>query len=109
MRYLDKVKLLKDYGEKAQTGDVGVIWLPEIRDNTFFVMFDKTKSDEPYDPVYYSVNIADIELVEEYGLTNEQISQDLPSDEPWLCIVEDGYIKNLNGEKKNKIAYDYDS
>lgn len=28
--------------------------------------------------------------------------------EKW-CIVEDGFIKNLNGDKKNKIAYDYES
>lgn len=27
----------------------------------------------------------------------------------WWCKVEDGYIVNLKGEKKNKTPYDYDS
>ncbi len=113
MRYLDTVRITKEKPEYAEiglhAGDTCVIWLPEIRDNTFLVMVDSTAPDEPYDPEYYCVNVADLELVEEYGLTNEQIAKSLPSDQPWWCIVEDGFIKNLKGEKKNKIAYDYDS
>lgn len=35
---------------------------------------------------------------------DEVILSDLPGYDPnWLCKVEDGYIKNLKGEKKNKI------
>ena len=28
---------------------------------------------------------------------------------PPLTLYDDGYIKNFNGKKKNKIPYDYDS
>ena len=43
-------------------------------------------------------------------MTDEAILEDLPNHDPeWWCKVEDGYIWNLKGEKKNKIPYDYDS
>jgi len=36
--------------------------------------------------------------------------EDLPGNDPnWWCKVEDGYITNLKGERKNKIPYDYNS
>ena len=114
IRYLDKIRVIqnrKNYEkENVHLGDIGTIWLPEIRYNKFYVMFDSNESDfKLYDCWYCEIDVADIELVEEYGLTNEEIAEDLPSNEPWWCIVEDGFIKNLKGEKKNKIAYDYDS
>jgi len=114
MKYLDRVKVInmetKYENDGVKLGDIGTIWLPEIRFNKFYVMFDNNESDfKLYDCWYCEIDVADIELVEGYGLTNEEIAKDLPSDEPWWCIVEDGFIKNLKGEKKNKIAYDYDS
>ena len=42
--------------------------------------------------------------------SDKEILEDLPKQNPkWWCKVEDGYIMNLLGEKKNKIAYDYNS
>ena len=41
---------------------------------------------------------------------SEDILEDLPDHDPaWWCKVEDGYILNLKGERKNKIPYDYNS
>jgi len=113
MKYLDKVKVInmrKEYVEEGvKLNDIGTIWLPEIRYNTFFIMFDDAEdSDTYFEPRYCEMYVGDLELVEDYGLTNEEIAKDLPSNEPWWCIVEDGFIKNLKGERKNKIAYDYD-
>jgi len=109
MKYLDKVMLINDNYEKIGlfSGDIGTIWLPEIRDKTFYVLFMKENTDDNF--IDTSIKIQDLKLVESSKLTNEQIAKDLPSNEPWWCIVEDGFIKNLKGEKKNKIAYDYDS
>lgn len=40
----------------------------------------------------------------------KMILDELPKNNPkWWCKVEDGFIVNLLGEKKNKIAYDYNS
>ena len=42
--------------------------------------------------------------------TDEMIYEELPSqDKRWWCKVEDGYIINLLGEKKNKEPYKYNS
>ncbi len=114
IKYLDKVRVLKDNENYKKSnvfaGDVGVVWLPEIRDNTFYVMFENGEQDfDKLDCVETCIKIEDLELVEDYGLTNEQIAESLPSDELWWCVVEDGFIKNIKGEKKNKIPFDYDS
>ena len=43
-------------------------------------------------------------------LTDDDILEDLPQNAPrWWCKVEDGYILNLLGEKKNKEPYKYNS
>ena len=45
-----------------------------------------------------------------FPLNDEDILEDLPAHNPdWWCRVEDGYILNLKGERKNKIPYDYNS
>ncbi|MBR1925707.1 MAG: hypothetical protein IJ837_02505 [Clostridia bacterium] len=111
MKYFDKVKVIRNNEEYNKAGiyagDVGIIWIAEIRDNTFFVLFDNDSENEWYKEA--CIKIEDLELVENGNATNEEIAEDLPSDEPWWCIVEDGFIKNLKGEKKNKIPYDYNS
>jgi len=114
MKYLDTVRLIRDKPEYAEeglhAGDTCVIWLPEIRDNLFYVFYDNKETDyEKYECWETCVDVADVELVEDYGLTDAEVAEALPSDEPWWCIVEDGFIKNALGEKKNKVAYDYDS
>lgn len=51
-----------------------------------------------------------VTLVASRGPSDEDILEDLPGHDPaWWCKVEDGYILNLKGERKNKIPYDYDS
>ena len=48
--------------------------------------------------------VGDIETVEDGHYTDEIILKDLPKQNPkWWCKVENGYIINLLGEKKNKI------
>ncbi len=93
-----------------------------IRDNNFLVIFidpkfkDKTiiwteeLMDNVNDDIIIPIEIKDLELVQDEGTTDEELINDLPKNDPhWWCKVEDGYILNLKGEKKNKIAYDYDS
>ena len=44
------------------------------------------------------------------SVTDDDILEDLPQhDTRWWCKVEDGYILNLLGEKKNKEPYKYNS
>ncbi len=128
MKYEDDVRVIKDkekYKNLGITkGMVGYISLPEIRNNTFFVCFIdenfKLHENEPewfqkhYDEIkddkLCEIKIQDLELINDNGLTDEEILKSLPKHNPkWWCKVEDGYIMNLLGEKKNKIPYDYDS
>ncbi len=112
MKYLDKVKVIKlrerYKSDKITLGEIGVIWEAEIRDNCFYVAFE---TGDEYDWYKYScIEVEDIELMEEYGCTDDMILDALPKNDPrWWCKVEDGYIMNLLGEKKNKIPYKYDS
>ena len=52
MKFLDKVKVinLKESYEKenVKLNDVGVIWEAEIRDNSFYVMFDDNSDEKFY-------------------------------------------------------------
>lgn len=112
MKYLDRVKivnLVKKYeNDKINLGEIGTIIEPMIRDNTFYVVFDNNSNGKWYK--YCDINIEDLKLVKENGTTDEEILQSLPKHNPkWWCKVEDGYILNLLGERKNKIPYDYDS
>ena len=113
MKYLDMVKVINDkqdykkYG--VSKGMVGMLTDPEIRGTDFFVVFSYTYFTDKED-VYIPVFIGDLEVVEDGKATDEQILNDLPKNNPkWWCKVEDGYIMNLLGEKKNKIPYDYNS
>ena len=56
------------------------------------------------------INVSDLELVKDNKITDSAILEALPKKNPkWWCKVENGYIINLLGEKKNKIPYDYNS
>jgi len=112
MKYMDKVKVItqKDKYKKnnISIGEIGTIINAEIRDNDFYVVFDNNNEFDWYK--YCEINVGDLELVEDGKYTDQQILQDLPRQNPaWWCKVENGYIKNLLGDKKNKIPYDYNS
>lgn len=112
MKYLDKVKVITDketYKKNdIKKGEIGTIWLPEIRDNSFYIAFETGEINNWYK--YANIKIEDLELVEEGIATDKEILDSLPKNNPqWWCKVETGYIKNLLGENKNKIPYDYKS
>lgn len=112
MKYFDKVKLIRDKKEYKKNnihkGEVGTIFEAEIRDNCFFVLFDNHSDSDWYKDCV--IKIEDLELVSDNHTSDEVILDSLPKNDPrWWCKVEDGFICNLLGEKKNKIAYDYDS
>ena len=123
MKYLDKVKVIMDRDEYAKdkvfSGMIGRISSAEIRDNYFEVMFIDPKTQEPNfdfltvdfsDDFFGEIKIEDLELVEDMHCSDEWLLEALPKNNPnWWCKVEDGYITNLKGEKKNKIPYDYNS
>lgn len=126
MKLFDKIKVLKDckyYNENGvYKGRLGRINSAEIRDNTFEVVFiDKRFFDKNFkwteenmptveDDIFLEMPIEDLEVVEESDVTDEDILESIPlHNKEWWCKVEDGYIKNLLGEKKNKIPYDYNS
>lgn len=111
MKYLDDVRVIvskKKYeNEGVFKGAEGVIIMSEIRKNTFEIAFT---DENGKDYAMMEINVADLELVRDNGLTDEEILKDLPLHDPhWWCKVEDGFILNLLGEKKNKIPYDYNS
>ena len=112
MKYFDKVRITRVDKENERdgirVGEIGLIGEPEIRDNSFFIMIPAT--DLYSDDRFSVVKIKNLELVESAGLTDEEILKDLPKNNPkWWCKVEDGYIVNLLGEKKNKIPFNYES
>lgn len=112
MKLFDKVKILCDkpeyLEENVHKGEIGTIWSAEMRGNTFEVIFDNHDENEWYK--YAVVNIEDMEVVEDGKATDKMILEELPKNNPdWWCKVEDGYILNLKGKRKNKIPYDYDS
>ncbi|MBQ7798032.1 MAG: hypothetical protein IJ371_02810 [Clostridia bacterium] len=126
MKIYDKVKVinLKDaYKEKGITEEmIGTIISPEIRNNKFYVVFIDPKytdanftftdenQEELMDDIFCDIHIKDLELVEIGFATDEMILEELPKNNPnWWCKVEEGFILNLLGEKKNKIPYDYNS
>ncbi|MBQ4558199.1 MAG: hypothetical protein IJA61_02340 [Clostridia bacterium] len=126
MKFLDKVKLIKDNeGLNRQgifKGMIGRICDAEIRDNCFHICFEDqrlfnkkfniTESNmrNLQDDIFAVIKIEDVELVESFNLTDEEILQALPKNNiNWWCKVEDGYILNLKGDKKNKTPYNYNS
>lgn len=109
MKLLDKVMVISDNYQKygIKKGDVGDILCAEIREETFCVYFtDKNGETNDGTPIY----VGDLEVIESRLEDLQSIIEELPLHNPkWWCIVEDGFIKNLLGEKKNKIPYDYRS
>ncbi|MBQ8431041.1 MAG: hypothetical protein IJX26_03800 [Clostridia bacterium] len=108
MKYFDIVKVVVDKKEyrdlEIYEEMCGEITCPEIQDNCFLVHFTIPKN------LWAWINVADLIVVEDGEESDDVILNQLPNKNPvtW-CKVEDGYIINLLGEKKNKIAYDYNS
>ena len=106
MKYLDGIEIITDKYEKfgIPKGTRGAIVLPEIRGNTFECELFNAKEEE------WEIHVADMIVTRESPISNDEIQEDLPKQDPrWWCKVENGFILNLLGEKKNKIPYDYDS
>ena len=56
------------------------------------------------------INVEDLIVIEAGEDDDEFILNSLPNkDQKLWCKVENGFIINLLGEKKNKIAYQYNS
>ena len=111
MKWLDEVRVTVSKPEYEKQGVykgmVGTIIFAWIRDNQFEVVFD---DENGQDFAYPLIFVGDLEVVRSSNITDEGILKDLPKNDPhWWCKVEDGYILNLLGEKKNKIPYDYES
>ena len=116
MKLFDKVRLISDQEkykiDGVKKGDIGTI----IQECLMFTASKIGCFDVEFFPnssttvVYISVDVCDLELVEESSFTDENLLECLPSHDPskW-CKVVDGYIMNLKGEKLNKIPYQYDS
>ena len=107
MKYLDSVKIITDkYKDKGILfGCKGVIISAPIRNNSFEVEVLNVKEVETF-----VFGIEELEVEKESNVTDDDILEDLPQNDPrWWCKVEDGYILNLLGEKKNKEPYKYNS
>ena len=100
MKFLDEVRVINDnyVSEGVKKGDVGTIIFSWIANDCFEVVFSD-HSGKDYAEIL--INVADLELVEDRGLTDEEILKDLPRNNPkcW-CKYEGGNIYNLLGEKK---------
>ena len=127
MKYLDKVKLINDKNYVnlgLKCGRIGRIISAEIRDDEFCVNFiDENfyqhKNDKSWfekhmkelkDDISIPIKIKDLELLEESDITDNDLLEAIPKNNPsWWCKVENGYIINLLGEKKNKTPYNHNS
>ncbi len=110
MKYLDRVKIISNEYEKfgIYYGDEGHILSAEIRDGKF--EFFREDPITFADDINAEIKIEHLKLVKSSDITDNEILNALAGNNPnWWCKVEDGYILNLNGKKKNKIAYKYDS
>ena len=123
MKLFDEVKVINEkerYKEcNIHKGMVGTIIDAEIRFKAFQVIFTDPKTKQPNfdwenerweDDIVEYIDIEDLEVVKESDVTDEYILKNLPKKYPnWYCKVENGYIVNLQGEKLNKVPYDYNS
>ncbi len=112
MKYLDDVQLINERDEYKKegltVGMIGTIINAEIRDTAFFVVFHTNDEKDWYKTC--NIKIVDLQLKKDNNCSDKTILEDLPKQNPnWWCKVENGYILNLKGERKNKIPYDYNS
>ena len=97
MKYLDEIEIISNNYEKAgiPKGTRGTIIMPEIRDLSFECELNC---------------LVDMKVTKVSNISDKIILNALPSNNPkWWCKVEDGFVKNLLGEKKNQIPFEYES
>ena len=124
VKLLDDVVVINDnYKEDGIVkGMIGTIVEADIRWESFYVCFqDQRVYDKEFmknkenifilkNDICLGIKIQDLELIKDNNCSDEVIFNSLPEDHKnhW-CKVEDGFIVNLAGEKKNKTAYKYKS
>ena len=109
MKWLDEVKVLTDKyeNEGVKKGAIGTIIFAWLRNDKYEVVFNNSDGS---DYAEILIHVSDLEVVKSSNMTDMDILEDLPGRNPkWWCKVENGYILNLKGERKNKIPYDYNS
>lgn len=111
MKFLDKVQVIenrKSYQKQNVVKNmIGTIIDAEIRENCFNVVFVDEKAIK--DDILCPIKIKDLIVIEDRKCSDEKILEAIPKqNKSWWCKVEDGYILNLIGERKNKIPYKYD-
>lgn len=123
MKFLDEVKVINDdYKDKGIIqGMRGTIIESDVRWNSFYVCFqDQRVYDKDFmkiegnvfklnDDICIGIKIKDLEVIQESIINDNDIYDNLPENhkDAW-CKVEEGFIINLNGEKKNKKPFHYD-
>ena len=124
MKMLDEVRVTTNKYEKhgIKKGMIGTIIDADIRWNSFYVCFPDQRvydkdfvKDKDYalklsPDICQGIAIGDLEMYKDGHASDQTILASLPDKykNQW-CKVEDGYIININGDKKNKTQYDYDS
>ena len=124
MKLLDEVKVLtEDYKNSGiRKGMIGTIIDADIRWDSFYVCFqDQRIYDKEFmmkgenviklnNDICLGIKIKDLAFIKDGGATDELIMESLPEKhKDWWCKVEEGFIVNLKGERKNKVPYNYDS
>lgn len=105
MKYLDQIEIISNNYEKfgVPKGTKGTIITAEIRNLCFECAVDCSVEILP-------IKIYDLKVIKSSNLLDDAILDALPQNNPhWWCKVEDGFILNLLGKKKNKIAYKFNS
>ena len=124
MKLLDEVRVINNnYEDKGiLQGMIGTIIEADIRWNSFYVCFqDQRVYDKEFmkikdnifklnKDVCLGVRTSDMEVVKQSNVDDNEIYNNLPENHKdcW-CKVEEGFIVNLKGEKKNKKAYHYNT
>ena len=109
MKWLDQVRVTSDAYENVgvKKGAIDTIIFAWMRYDQYEVVFSLPDGRDYADEMIY---LWDLEVVCSSDITDEDILEDLPEHNPkWWCKVENGFILNLCGERKNKIAFDYKS
>ncbi len=124
MKLSDDVKVINDnYASQGiKAGAIGTIIEADIRWDEFFVCFqDQRVYDEEFmknkqnvfklnGDICLGIKIKDLIVVKDGNKGDDYIYDSLPENHKdcW-CKVENGFIINLKGEKKNKTPYKYDT
>lgn len=124
MKLLDDVRVINDNYQKSGVvkNMIGTIIDADIRWNSFYVCFQDQRANDPAfmkdeqnvyklsEDICLDIKIKDLELVKDNNASDEQIKNNLPKQHAdFWCKVENGYIINLKGKRKNKTPYDYES